>query len=157
MLTRRDCNAVETIPLRLMIVAIVASLSILPAAEALDTLRNRDFVKRASLELDEIVSAAQIMAIQGPGNVRTITVDLRGDGTLRFDHLSIGDTQGGPNMSSTVLRFENGASLVRSADEPPVWIRSASGDALQITSSRFTLRLNSVFENHTLSVVAEAM
>jgi hypothetical protein len=47
--------------------------------------------------------------------------------------------------------------LVRSADEPPVWIRSASGDALLVTSSQFTLRLNSVFENHTLSVVAEAM
>ena len=154
---RRDCNAVETIPLRLMIVAVVASLSILPAAEALDTLRNKDFVRRASLELDEIVSAAQIISIQGPGSARTITVDLRGDGTLRFDHLCIGDAQGGPNMSNAVLRFENGASLVRAADEPPVWIRSASGDALLVDCPFFTLRLRSVFENHTLSVVAEAM
>ncbi len=154
---RGDRDAVETIPLRLMIVAVVASLSILPAAEALDTLRNRDFVKRASLELDEIMSAAQIMSIQGPGSARTITVDLRGDGTLRFDHLHIGDSLGGPNMSSAVLRFENGASLVRSAEEPPVWIRSASGEALTVENPLFTLKLRSVFENHTLSVVAEAM
>lgn len=157
MTLRRDCDAVETIPLRLMIVAVVASLSILPAAEALDTLRNKDFVRRASLELDEIVSAAQVMSIQGPGNTRTITVDLRGDGTLRFGKIHIGDVQGGPNMSSAVLRFGNGASLVRTADEPPVWIRSISGGPLVLDTPLFVLGLRSVFENHTLSVVAEAM
>ena len=151
-----DCRAMESLPLRLMIVAVVVGLSVLPAAEALDTFRNRDLVRRAALELDEIMAAAQVMAIQGPGNVRTLAVDLRGDGSLRFDTLSIGDSEHGPNLSSAVLRFTNGAALSRSALEPPVWLRSASGGALTVGSPVFELRLESVLEQRVLSIVAEA-
>lgn len=151
-----DCQGVETIPLRLMIVAVVVGLSVLPASEALDTFRNRDLVKRAALELDEMMAVAQVMAIQGPGNVRTLTFDLRGDGSLRFDRITIGDSDDGPNMSSAVLRFTNGAVLSRSAHEPAVWLRSASGGALTVESPVFELRLESVLENRVLSVIAEA-
>lgn len=153
---REDRRAVESIPLRLMIVAVIVSLSILPAAGALDTFRNRDLVRRAAMELDEMMAVAQVMAIQGPGNVRTLTFDLRGDGSLRFDKLTIGDSVGGPNMSSVVLRFTNGAVLARSALEPAVWLRSGSGGALTVDSPFFQLRLESVLEEHALSIVAEA-
>lgn len=151
-----DCQGVETIPLRLMIVAVVVGLSVLPASEALDTFRNRDLVRRAALELDEMMAVAQVMAIQGPGNVRTLTFDLRGDGSLRFDRITIGDSDDGPNMSSAILRFTNGGVLSRSAHEPAVWLRSASGDALTVDSPVFELRLESVLEDRVLSVVAEA-
>lgn len=156
MAIRDDCRAVESLPLRLMIVAVVVCLSVLPAAEALDTFRNRDLIRRAALELDEIMAVAQLMAIQGPGNVRTLAVDLRGDGSLRFDTLSIGDSEDGPNLSSAVLRFKNGAALSRAALEPPVWLRSASGSALTVDSPVFELRLESVLEGRVLSIVAEA-
>jgi len=156
MAIRDDCRAVESLPLRLMIVAVVVGLSVLPAAEALDTFRNRDLIRRAALELDEIMAVAQLMAIQGPGNVRTLAVDLRGDGSLRFDTLSIGDSEDGPNLSSAVLRFKNGAALSRSALEPPVWLRSDSGSALTVDSPVFELRLESVLEERVLSIVAEA-
>jgi len=156
MTMKDDCHAVESLPLRLMIFAIVVGLSVLPAAEALDTFRNRDLIRRAALELDEIMAAAQMMAIQGPGNVRTLAVDLRGDGSLRFDTLSIGDSEDGPNLSSAVLRFKNGAVLSRSALEPPVWLRSASGGAVTVDSPLFELRLESVLEGQVLSIIAEA-
>lgn len=156
MAMRNDCRAVESLPLRLMIVAVVACMSVLPAAEALDTFRNRDLVRRAALELDELMAVAQVMAIQGPGNVRTLAVDLRGDGSLRFDRLTIGDSEGGPNTSSAVLRFTNGAVLSRSALEPYVWLRGASGGVLTVDSAIFELRLESVLEEGVLSIVAEA-
>jgi len=147
---------VESIPLRLMIVAVVVALSVLPASEALDTFRNRDLIRRAALELDSMIAVAQSMAIEGPGNVRTLTFDLRGDGSLRFDRVVIGDSDDGPNMSSAVLRFTNGAVLSRSANEPSVWLRSASGCALTIDSPVFELRLESVLEDRMLSIVAGA-
>jgi hypothetical protein len=156
MAIRDDCRAVESLPLRLMIVAVVVGLSVLPAAEALDTFRNRDLARRAALELDEIIGVAQAMAIQGPGNVRTLAVDLRGDGSLRFDTLTIGDSEEGPNLSSAVLRFKNGAAVSRAALEPPVWLRSASGGELTVDSPLFQLRLESVLEERVLSIVAEA-
>ncbi|MBN1678586.1 MAG: hypothetical protein JW880_08625 [Candidatus Thermoplasmatota archaeon] len=151
-----DCGAVESIPLRLMIVAVVVSLSILPAAGALDTFRNRDLVRRVALELDEMMAVAQVMAIQGPGNARTLTFDLRGDGSLQFDRLTIGDSAGGPNMSSAVLRFTNGAVLSRSALEPTVWLRSGSGEALTVDTPFFRLRLESILDKSVLYIVAEA-
>lgn len=156
MAIRDDCRAVESLPLRLMIVAVVVGLSVLPAADALDTFRNRDLVRRAASELEELVAVAQVMAIQGPGNVRTLTVDLRGDGSLRFDQLVIGDSSGGPNMSSAVLRFANGAVMSRSALEPAVWLRSGSGEGLTVDSPIIQLRLESVLENRELSIIVEA-
>lgn len=150
-----DCQAVESVPIKLVIVAVVVSLSVVPAAEALDVLRNRDLVRRAAMELEELVTVAQVMAIQGPGNVRTLSVDLRGDGSLRFDMLTIGDSGRGPNVSSAILRFTNGAIVTRSANEPPVWLRSASGGALIVDHPIFELRLESVLEHRVLSIVAE--
>ncbi len=150
-----DCQAVESVPIKLVIVAVVVSLSVVPAAEALDVLRNRDLVRRAAMELEELVTIAQVMAIQGPGNIRTLSVDLRGDGSLRFDRLTIGDSGQGPNVSSAILRFTNGAIVTRSAQEPPVWLRSVSGGALIVDQPIFELRLESVLEHRVLSIVAE--
>lgn len=150
-----DCAGVESMPMKLMIVALVACLSVVPASEALDSLRNRDLVRRAAMEMQELVTAAQVMAIQGPGNVRTLSFDLRSEGSLRFDILTIGDSHDGANVSSAMLRFTNGAMLIRTAVDPYVWLRSASGDALVIDSPVFELRLESVLENRTLSIVAE--
>jgi len=144
------------VPLRLMIVAVVVGLSVLPASQALDSFRNRDLVRRAALELDELMAVAQVMAIQGPGNVRTLSMDLRGDGSLRFDRITIGDSEEGPNATSAVLRFTNGAVLSRSADEPAVWLRGESGQGLTVDSPVFELRLESVLEDRMLSIVAEA-
>lgn len=151
-----DFQAVESIPLRLMIVAVVVCLSVLPAAEALDTFRNRDLVRRSALELDELIAVAQVMAIQGPGNVRTMSVDLRGDGSMRFDRLAIGDSEGGPNMSSATVRFTNGAQISRFAQEPAVWLRSGSGECLIVDSPIAELRLESIYENRMLSIIVEA-
>lgn len=157
MAVRDDCRAVESLPLRLMIVAVVACLSVLPASDALDSFRNRDLVRRAALELEELVTVAQVMAVHGPGNVRTLSLDLRGDGSLRFDRLMIGDSSGGPNMSSAVLRFDNGAVMSRSALEPAVWLRSESGDRLTVDSPVTQLRMEAVFEEGVLSIVVEAV
>jgi len=157
MVLREDCRAVESLPLRLMIVAVVVGLSVVPASEALDTFRNKDLVRRAALELDELVAVAQVMAIHGPGNARTLSVDLQGDGSLRFERLAIGDSEGGPNMSSAVLHFGNGATISRSALEPYVWLRSASGDALTVDRPIFELRLRCVLEEGSLSIVVEAV
>lgn len=151
-----DIRAVESIPLRLMIVAIVVGMSILPASEALNAFRNRDLVRRAAMELDEMIAVAQVMAIQGPGNVRTLTFDLRGDGSLRFDRLTIGDYAEGANISSVVLRFTNGAIMTRSALEPAVWLRSDAGGCLTVYHALFQLRLESVLDNGVFYIVAEA-
>ncbi len=153
---RGDCSAIEAIPLRLMIVAIVASLSIVPAADMLQSLKNREFVGRALIQLEDLVTAAEILAIEGPGGARTLALDFRGDGPMRFRGLHIGDGNGGPNMSAAVLELSNGAAIVRMADSPPVWLRSGVGESLEIMSPIFELRMCGTLEGHTFFVLVEA-
>src|SRR4030042_289174 len=124
---RHDRSGLESLPLKLMIVAVVASLSIVPASEALDSLRARDFARKAELQLDLVIGTAQIVGIEGPGSVRTLDLDLDGGTRMRFASLSRGDHRGGANMSSVVLRFVGGGSTVRSAFDPPVWMTGLDG------------------------------
>jgi len=138
-----------------MIVATVASLSIIPASEALDSLRVRDFARRAELQLDMVIGTAQVVGIEGPGSVRTLDLDLDGGTRMRFASLSIGDHRGGANMSSVVLRFVGGGSTVRSASNPPVWMSSLDGECLVIDTPRFKLTLSCVPDNRTCSILLE--
>ncbi|MGQ9587685.1 MAG: hypothetical protein ACUVT7_04800 [Thermoplasmata archaeon] len=151
-----NCSGLEAIPLRLMIIAVVASLSIVPAADMLQNLKNREFVRRAVLQLEDVITTAEVLAIEGPGGARTLALDFRGDGHLRFRALHIGDADGGPNMSAAVLRLSDGAAIIRMTDTPPVWLRSADGESLEITSPVLELRMCGTLEGQTFYVLVEA-
>jgi hypothetical protein len=153
---RQDCSGLESLPLKLMIVAVVASLSIVPASEALDNLRVRDFARKAESQLDLIIGTAQVVGIEGPGSVRTLDLDLDGGTRLRFASLSMGDHRGGSNMSSVVLRFVGGGLAVRSASDPPVWMTGLDGEGLVIDTPRFKLTLSCMLYNRTCSILLEA-
>jgi hypothetical protein len=152
---RHDRSGLESLPLKLMIVAVVASLSIIPASEALDSLRVRDFARKAELQLDLVIGTAQVVGIEGPGSVRTLDLDLDGGTRMRFASLSIGDHRGGANMSSVVLRFVGGGATVRSASNPPVWMTGLDGESLVIDTPRFKLTLSCVLDNRTCSILLE--
>lgn len=117
---RDDDSALESIPLRLMIVAVVVSMSVVPASEALGTLRNGDFIRRAEAQLEVITSMAEVLAVEGPGGTRTVELDFSSAGSLRFQSMVIGDSEDGPNASAVVMRLSNGGTIVRTADDPPV-------------------------------------
>lgn len=150
-----DQDALESLPLKLLIVAIVASMSVIPAGEALDGLRDRDFVARAKLELETVISVAQTLMLDGPGGARTIHMDFEGGGSRAFALLTIGDERGGPNMSAAVLRMKSGASLVRTATGPEVWMMGRSHDSLVIDEPRCDLRLSTQLTNRTAYVLVE--
>lgn len=143
----------ESIPLRLMIVAVVASVSIVPAANALQTLEDKEFLRRAGAQLDMVVACAQVVAIQGVGNVRTLELDFSGDSSIRFARLSFGDFEGGAYMSSVVLELSTGAKLVRTCSDPAVWICSGTFGPLEVSTQAFDLRLETELHGRALCVV----
>lgn len=138
-----------------MIVAIVASLSIIPAAQALEGMKNRDFLRKAELQLEWITSSAEILAINGPGNVRTISLDFSGGSSVRFERLVVGDARNGANMTCVILSFDSGGRLIRTAGEPAVWLTSLDQKGLEISVPIFDLRLTSVLIDSTAFVQAE--
>lgn len=154
---RRNCAAVEGIPLKLFIAILVAGLSIVPAADALERLNAREFVKRAMLELNKVILAAQVLAIAGPGGVRTLSLDFSSDCDLSMEWLTIGDELGGPNMSSAVVRLSSGASLVRTGAEPPIWMKSPDGGPLQVQSEEFELRMSIILSDDYPFILVEVV
>ena len=155
--SRADCRGLESLPLKLMIVAVVATLSIIPASEALDNLRNKDFLNRVELQLDMIMSTAQSLAIGGPGGSRTIELDFTSSGSVAFEHLAIGGGDGEANMSSIVLRFTNGAVMLKTCSDPPIWMRGTDGGGLVVVSPRSELKMSAQMEGKTEYILAEAV
>jgi hypothetical protein len=152
-----DESALESIPLRLMIVAVVVSMSVIPASQALENLRDGDFVRRAEAQLDLIVSTAEVLAIEGPGGVRTIELDFRSEGSLRFRCMFVGDSEDGANVSAVVLRLSNGGTIVRTADNPTIIMISGSGGGLTIVSSYSCLRLSCEVSGSCPRILAESV
>jgi len=152
---RCDNAGLESLPLKLMVVAVIASLSIIPASEALNGMRTRDFVRKAELQLATIVGCVETLAVEGPGNVRTISLDFRSEGTVGFLRLSIGDEKGGANVSSIILELRSGSRIIRTVDQPPAWMCSSSGRTLQTDSPIFELRMSSLLSNQTGYILVE--
>ncbi len=152
-----DPAGLESLPLRLMIVAIVAGLSIAPAAEALNALESRSFLQRCDFELEELVRASQAVLLEGSGSRRTVDVDLASDGALRVDAVMIGGEWGSPYMSSVVLELSSGRSLIRSANEPAVWLASSQLGRLEVRSDRFDVALAWELGDSGPVVVCEVM
>ena len=154
---KEDCAALESLPLKLIIVAVVASLSIVPASEALDNLRTNDFFNRVELQLDCIVTAAKLLAVGGPGGARTIALDFAGEGSVAFQRLTIGDVSGGANMSSVLVWFTNGAVMIKSCFDPAVWMRTKDGHGLVLESPRADLRLSAHIDGSTEYILLEVV
>lgn len=151
----RDQRALESFPLRLMIVAVVAAMSIVPASEALESLQDRDFVSRAGLGMDKVVYMAQMLIMQGPGALRTVELDLTSEGTLSAVRIVIGDVPGGPYGNAVVLELSSGAKLVRLAQDPPACMTSTFGQGLEVKSCRFSLVMETVLSDGVCLVSVE--
>ncbi len=136
-----DTRALEALPLRLLVIAIAASLSVVPAAEALESLRDRSFLQRCETQLDTIIGTCQMISMEGPGAVRTLLMDFRSDGRVRMASLSVGDGWREPGMTSVVMEFTSGAMMIRTASEPAVWITSEDHKGLRVNSQSFCLRV----------------
>lgn len=157
MALKSDSAGLESLPMRLMVVAVVVSMSVVPAAEALEAFQHRDFLMRAGTQMDILVAAAQIITVEGAGSARTFEMDFSGGGSLSLVSITIGDTPGGPNASSVVLRLSDGASMVRTASDPPVNLAGPAMSALVLTHPRFALRLSAQLAGIDVIVIAEVI
>lgn len=154
---RNDARGLESLPMRLMVVAVVAALSVLPAANALDNLRERDFVTRLGLAADTVAASAQALSMQGPGAARTLTLDLSSEGGLRMTRMVIGDVPGGPSSCAVVLELSSGARIVRLAEDPPAFMTSADSQRLEVVSDRPSLKMHVIAYEDWCAVVVEVV
>lgn len=152
-----DCRAVEAIPLRLLVVAVVASLSVIPASGALDALRDRSFLDRCVVQIETIVATAEVVALEGEGSRRSVDVDLTTDGSLRMSRLAIGGGPDDPARSSVILELSSGRRLIGQVDEPFAWLASPYHEGLVTRSTEFTLLLTASESGNGMLVICEVV
>jgi len=151
----RDVGALESLPLKLIIVAVVVTMSVVPAADALESLRDKDFLRRAETQLDELVWTAEVVSMEGPGSSRKLALDFSSEGRLRFEKLTLGDHPDGPNSTAARLTLSTGASVIRTADMPPAPMSGPDGQAVVVCSISATMVLRCVVEDGTPRIVLE--
>ncbi len=152
-----DLDGLESLPLKLAIVAVVATLSVLPASQALAGLENREFARKAELQLNLIVTTAQVLTVQGPGNVKTISLDFESHGELGFDRLTVGDRPESANSSAVRLTLNNGAVMARTATDPPCVLCSGSKTAFVSMQGAIDLRMTAELDGDTTVITVEAV
>jgi hypothetical protein len=151
----RDTRGVESLPLKLIIVAVVATMSVVPAADALNALRDKDFLRRAEAQLEELVWTAEVVSLEGPGSSRTVVLDFSSDGGIRFDRLTVGDHRDGPNQTAVRLVLSTGSSIVRITDMPPVPMSGPDGGAVVVQSTTATMTVRCAIEDGVQRVLVE--
>ena len=152
-----DGDALESLPLRLMIVAVVAGMSIAPAAEALKTLANQGFIQRCEAELDGLIRSSQSVLMEGSGSSRVLGLDFASEGSMYVEMVAIGGERGGPYMACVMLLLSNGNSIIRSATAPPVWLASSDLGRLEVRSERFDLSLTWELQDSGPVIICEVV
>ena len=152
-----DCHALEALPLRLLIIAVVACLSVVPASDALESLKDKAFLQRCETQLEMAIRTSQMISMEGYGAARTLQLDFRSEGDLRMRSVTMGGGWGEPCMSSAILELSSGGKLIRTALEPAVWMATEDGTGLTMRAEMFVLRLTSASVEQGPMVLCEAM
>lgn len=130
-------------------------MSVVPAADALESLKDKDFLRRAEAQIEQFVWTAEAVALEGPGSKRTVVMDFTSDGGLRFERLTIGDRAGGPNATAARLTLSTGASIVRLTDTPAVWMSGPMWEAVVVSSTTATVSVMCALESGEERVIVE--
>jgi len=103
-----DKRALEGLPLKILISVLVIALSAQPLYDSLSYLGYTQDLSRAMDEAQEIRRAALSAFIAGPGNIRTVSVDL-GEGTSSFS-IRLGGGDGDGSTRKIDVLYQGGAA-----------------------------------------------
>lgn len=133
-----DAEGVEGLPLRLLVAAIVAGLTIPTVVAGLTAYEAQQVELRTVQELDAVVRVAQQLYMSGDG-AQDVRVDLAGGVTVRVEYAAIGDAPGGPLAPSVRFKLSGQPEVFLLAD-PPVPMAGEDGP-LSLGPGRHVVRV----------------
>ena len=144
-----DRRGLEGLPLKLLLVALLISLSLPVVASSMDGYRKN--VEEAALgaEVSRLASSISEVHAAGEGNVRFITVGVpAGDVAIEI---------GGEGVDAMSIRGVVAGCVVRTMylDDPPARVITGTGGAMTMGEST-NIRLECILNDNRLVVLAEA-
>jgi hypothetical protein len=138
-----DSSAVEGLPLKLIITALVLSITIPASVNALQAYDRMQAQENVRNEVEHLIISARQVYLGGAGSQRVIEFNPDGGMFYHLDWVSIGDAVGGQNESAIFYRFEDGSTKVILISNPRVALRGEGGGGVRIGPGRHQLVLQS--------------
>ena len=151
---RLDRRGIEGMPLKLLLTSLLISLTLPTVLGALQDYDRTLKVEELKVAVQKIRSAALSAYLAGPGNVRTVPIDLDIGGKVGQASITLGGRPG--TSDSTVIRYFLQGSEMGSVFllEPKVSIVPVGGELLKIDGSITSLRLECVCDGGATYVSA---
>ena len=138
-----DSFAVEGLPLKLIITALVLSITIPASVNALQAYDRMQAQENVRSEVEHLALAARQVYLGGTGSQRAIQFNPDGGMFYKLDWISIGDAPGGQNESAIFYCFGDSSTRAILISNPQVPLRGEDGDAVHLGPGRHSLVLQS--------------
>jgi len=149
-----DLRGLEGLPLKLLIVVLLASLSMPLFIGTLDNYMEELSIRGIEAEIDKVEETALSAFLGGPGSVRIVTVTLS-DRTGE-NVIVIGGPRGSPE-SHAVRIHTVGVLKWRYLDTVPIEISTKDNGSISLTSPGASLRLECVSHGDEMWLTAEVI
>lgn len=135
----RDTRAVEGLPLKLIVTAIVLAITIPLMFGALKTYDKSKVELELNSEIDGFISAVQLIYSSGPGNSAILEFRAARGSFTGLDYVKFGDQPGG-NYSSVIQYKINGMQeVLRVIQLPNVPMMSSSNLTFEIMAGNYEI------------------
>ena len=129
---RNNHGSVEGLPLQLIIVAVVLAITVPLMFGALRTYDKSKVENELHSEINEFISAAQLVFVSGPGNRMMVKFHAADGAFTSLDYVKFGD---GPGSNySSVIRYKIGGM-----QEVPVVLKNPNVPMMSIEDNEFIL------------------
>ena len=134
-----DTRAVEGLPLKLIITAIVLAITIPLMFGALKTYDKSKVEQELSSEIDEFISAVQLIYSSGPGNSAALEFRAAKGTFTGLDYVKFGDEPGGDYSSVIWYRISGMSEVPKVIQSPNVPMMSSSNLTFEIMAGNYEI------------------
>jgi len=152
---RIDRRGVEGMPLKLLIVALLVSLSFPCVWQALTYYDATVTVEEATRQASEIKAMAASAYLGGEGNIRTVHVHLRPSITGASPIIEVGGAPGSATCRTIRIISDHGVACTIPLDDPYLEIFTDTGEQVRLEQGETELVLRATRTADSLAIYAE--
>ena len=136
-----DSSAVEGLPLKLIITALVLSITIPASVNALQAYDRIQAEEGVQAEVEHLALSARQVYLGGSGSQRVVQFNPKGGMFYTLEWVAIGGPVGSQNTSSIFYRFEGGSTRGIVLTNPQIPVQGEDGNAVMLGPGNHELLL----------------
>jgi hypothetical protein len=135
-----DGEAIEGMPLKLMIIALVMAITVPLIFAALRSFDASRVENELVAEINDFIATVQTIYTSGPGNSAVIDFEATGGSFADVEKVIFGDALGGQMRSVVRYQLRNGMETPIVAESPNVPMSTENNTALEIGAGNYQIK-----------------